>query len=104
MTLAERTCKQTLYMQVSLLTNLLHWCSRSSPRDNVDALLNQESEYPIVGRDAELNIFEHEIKQILNNPNKGTQRQVLVYEGESGIGKTKIIDATSAIAYKHETL
>ena len=73
-----------------------------SPKDNIEALITQELEYPIIGRDKELNIALEEMKQIIHNPSKGSQRQVILYEGEVGIGKTKILDALGALAYKQK--
>ncbi|CAH1791954.1 unnamed protein product [Owenia fusiformis] len=54
----------------------------------------QEFDFPIVGRENEIRILMYEIKSIMEHKGgTATQRQVIIFEGEAGIGKSRILDA-----------
>ncbi len=51
------------------------------------------------GRDRELKILTDELKMIHQTPEIGCQRrQMLIIEGDPGIGKTRVLDSTILIA------
>lgn len=56
---------------------------------------------PIIGRKKELSQFEADLSYIQANPDAATQRQLIVFEGDSGIGKTRMLDAIIAKALIH---
>ena len=57
------------------------------------ALAVQEFEYPILGRDIELHMFMEEVEQIRTDPQLALEKRVIIFDGEPGIGKTRMLDA-----------
>ena len=64
-----------------------------SPQAGANMTLQQEFEYPMIGRDMELDLFLKEVDYIQKHQGAASQRQAIVYDGESGIGRTKLLDA-----------
>ncbi|XP_071834307.1 adenylate cyclase type 10-like isoform X1 [Apostichopus japonicus] len=60
-----------------------------------------EFEYPLLGREQEMDVFVQEMQQVIRNRNKrGKQRHVIVTQGEAGIGKSRFLDAAMSVADK----
>ena len=80
--------KQYIYIQFYNISKLLP-CSR---KGTLDALKQHEKVFPLVGRENEVETFMSELHYIKNNPEHGTQRQVVVIKGEAGVGKSRVLD------------
>ncbi|XP_077990637.1 adenylate cyclase type 10-like [Glandiceps talaboti] len=59
-----------------------------------------ESEYPLLGRDKELKKYMDELHLIVEHMEKGEHRRVIVYEGDPGIGKSRMLEACIAEALR----
>lgn len=64
-----------------------------SRKGTMEALRQQEMEFPLVGRSFEMDIFTRELHKIQNDPNQGSQLQVIVVQGDSGVGKSRLLDS-----------
>lgn len=51
-----------------------------------------EPEYQLIGREEEINIFMQELIHVKENRELGSQRRIIVFEGESGYGKSRVMD------------
>ncbi|XP_039261780.2 adenylate cyclase type 10-like [Styela clava] len=51
-----------------------------------------EPEYYLIGREEEVNLFMHELKHLTTNRKLGSQRRVIVFEGEAGYGKSRVME------------
>lgn len=49
--------------------------------------------YSFAGQEKELSSFLHEVNGILKNENVAALRSVIVFEGEIGVGKTRMLEA-----------
>lgn len=49
-------------------------------------------EYPILGRDEEMELFIQEIRNIIARP-EASQREAIIFFGEAGVGKSRLLEA-----------
>ncbi|XP_071790978.1 adenylate cyclase type 10-like isoform X1 [Asterias amurensis] len=52
-----------------------------------------EFDYPLLGRDKEMGTFLNELGMIREHKERGEHRRVIVFDGQAGIGKTRMLDA-----------
>lgn len=68
----------------------------------MEALQQQEIEFPLVGREEVTEAFLQELEYIKSGQIKdGAQRQVIILKGESGVGKTRMLDSLVVRAITH---
>ena len=67
--------------------------------DNVEYLCIHKYDNPLIGRESQMKRFIDLLQLILSNDcNPDTQPLVIVFEGEAGIGKTRMLKAARAKA------
>ncbi|XP_038075913.1 adenylate cyclase type 10-like [Patiria miniata] len=52
-----------------------------------------EFEYPLLGRDKEMGVFLNELQMIQEHRERGEHRRVIIFDGQAGIGKTRMLDS-----------
>ncbi|XP_022103709.1 adenylate cyclase type 10-like isoform X2 [Acanthaster planci] len=52
-----------------------------------------EFEFPLLGRDKEMGVFSKELQMIQEHRERGEHRRVIIFDGQAGIGKTRMLDA-----------
>ncbi|XP_071485807.1 adenylate cyclase type 10-like [Diadema antillarum] len=67
-----------------------------------NALTVPEYEYPLLGRAKEMEIFLRELDLISQHRERGEHRRIIVFQGDPGIGKSRMLDAAITAALKDD--
>ena len=81
----------------AVLWHVMRCCSQ---KGTIDALLLQEHEMPLIGREADNERFLAELRNVKNQ--SSLQRQLIVLRGESGVGKSRLLDSLIVMAVRQE--
>lgn len=73
---------------------------KSNVKETIDVLIAEEQQRPVIGRDAEVQIYQKELGYFLNQTPDVHHRQLIVITGEPGMGKTRMLDSFVARALK----
>ena len=65
----------------------------SSRKHTIDALKQQEVEFPLIGRLEEVKKFITVLHEIRGHPEAGDKTKVIVLSGAPGLGRTRLFDA-----------
>ncbi|XP_063957938.1 adenylate cyclase type 10-like [Lytechinus pictus] len=61
-----------------------------------------EYEYPLLGRDKEMAVFMRELDLLHQQRKRGDHRRIIVFQGDPGIGKSRMMDAAITAAIKDD--
>lgn len=73
---------------------------KNNVKETIDVLIAEEQQRPIIGRDAEVQIYQKELASFMSQTPEIHHRQLIVINGEPGMGKTRMLDSFVARALK----
>ncbi|CAK8694937.1 unnamed protein product [Clavelina lepadiformis] len=71
--------------------NVIVYGYKEGERQPVGTTTVYQPEYPLIGREEELQLFLDDLRSLKSSQAFGHERRVIVYEGEAGCGKTRLM-------------
>lgn len=77
---------------------------KTNVKDTIEVLIAEEQQKPIIGRDAEVQLFQKELNDLMSVSTSEFvhHRQLIVITGEPGMGKSRMLDSFVALALKQK--